>query len=85
MPLPLPSLGKELCPALRYFYWTQVYLGFDIWVWMSVSNTPFADLTDVTLADDDNNSISTDDPNRAILGVANVAMQMAPLGGQNCY
>ena len=28
----------------------------------------FADLTDVTLADEDRNSIPTDDVNRAILG-----------------
>ena len=52
---------------------------------MSVSDslTPrgFADLTDVTLADEDSNSIPTDDVNRAILG--NVAMQVAPPGGQN--
>ena len=40
-----------------------------------------ADLTDVTLADEDSNSIPTDDVNRAILG--NVAMQVAPPGGQN--
>ena len=41
----------------------------------------YADLTDVTLADEDSNSIPTDDVNRAILG--NVAMQVAPPGGQN--
>ena len=64
------------CPAL---FLLDPYLGSDKWVWMSVSYTPFADSTDLTLADDDNNSITTDDANRAILG--NVAMQMAPLGG----
>ena len=47
---------------------------------MSVRPTPFADLTDVTLADENNNSIQTDDVNRAIIG--NVAMQVAPPGGQ---
>ena len=47
----------------------------------SLCPTPFADLTDVTLADEDSNSIPTDDVNRAILG--NVAMQEAPPGGQN--
>ena len=47
----------------------------------SIHTTPYADLTDVTLADEDSNSIPTDDVNRAILG--NVAMQVAPLGGQN--
>ena len=48
---------------------------------MSVTETPCVDLTDVTLADEDTNSILTDNVNRAILG--NVAMQVAPPGGQN--
>ena len=56
-------------------------LGSDLWVWAYVRTTLFADLTDVTLADEDSNSIPTDDVNRAILG--NVAMQVAPPGGQN--
>ena len=47
----------------------------------SVTTRGFADLTDVTLADEDINSIPADDVNRAILG--NVAMQVAPPGGQN--
>ena len=46
----------------------------------SVSETPFADLTDVTLADEDTKSILTDNVNRAILG--NVAMQVMQPGGQ---
>ena len=41
----------------------------------------FADLTDVTLADEDSNSTPADDVNRAILG--NVAMHVAPSGDQN--
>ena len=41
----------------------------------------FADLTDVTLADEDSNLIPTDDVNMAILG--NMAMQVAPCGGQH--
>ena len=41
----------------------------------------FADLTDVTLADEDSNSTPADYVNRAILG--NVVMQVAPPGGQN--
>ena len=41
----------------------------------------FADLTDVTLADEDSNSIPTDDVNKAILG--NRAMQVAPSGDQH--
>ena len=36
----------------------------------------FEDLTDVTLADEDTNSILADNDNRAIQG--NVAMQVAP-------
>ena len=60
-------------------------LGSDLWVVMylsqSLTTRGFADLTDVTLADEDSNSISTDDVNRAILG--NVAMQVAPSGVQH--
>ena len=41
----------------------------------------FADLTDVTLADEDSNSRLTDDINKAILG--NVAMEVTPSGGQH--
>ena len=48
----------------------------------SVSPRPFADLTDVTLVDEDYNSISTGDANREILG--KLAMQVALPGGQNC-
>ena len=47
----------------------------------SVTTRGFADLTDVTLADEDSNSIPTDDVNRAI--PSNLAMQVAPPGGQN--
>ena len=47
----------------------------------SVTPRGFADLTDVTLADEDSNSTPADDVNRAILG--NVAMQVVPPGGQN--
>ena len=39
-----------------------------------------SDLTDVTLADEDSNSIPTDDVNKVILG--NEAMQVAQSGGQ---
>ena len=39
-------------------------------------------LTDVTLADEDTNSILTDNANRAIQG--NVAMQVTQSGGQIC-
>ena len=46
----------------------------------SLTPTPCADLTDVTLADEDSNLTPADHVNRAILG--NVAMQVAPPGGQ---
>ena len=45
-----------------------------------VRHRPFGDLADVTLAEKDDNSTPTGDANRAILG--NVAMQVAPPGGQ---
>ena len=35
---------------------------------ISLSPTPFADLADVTLADEDNNSVLSDDVNRANIG-----------------
>ena len=49
--------------ALPNFYRTQVSLGSDLWVLMSVTDRLFADLTDATLADDDSNSIPTEDDN----------------------
>ena len=56
-------------------------LGSDLWVLMYLTTRLFADLTDVTLADEDSNSIPTDGVNKAILG--NVAMQVVPSGGQH--
>ena len=55
----------------------------DLWVQASLTNKLrdlFADLTDVTLADEDTNSILTDNANRAIQG--NVAMQIIQSGCQ---
>ena len=49
---------------------------------MYLSTTCFWNLTDVTLADEDTNSIQTDDANKVIQG--NMAMQVAPPGGQIC-
>ena len=67
-----------------FFYRTQVNLGSDLWVRMSVRPSvtprPFADLTDVTLADEDTNSILTDNANRAIQG--NVATRVTQPGVQ---
>ena len=51
-------------------------LGSDLWVLISLHPRLLADLTNVTLADEDSNSIPTDDVNRAILG--NMTMQVAP-------
>ena len=46
---------------------------------MSQTTTPCADLTDVTLADEDTNLILTDNANRAIQG--NVVMHVTQPGG----
>ena len=62
-------------------YRTQVNLGSDSWLRMSVTeSTTCVDLTDVTLADEDTKSISTDNAKRAIKG--NVAMHKRQPGGQ---
>ena len=66
---------------LANFYRTQVSLGSDLGVLISLHPRVCSDLTDVTLADEDSNSTPADDVNRAILG--NVAMQVAPSGDQN--
>ena len=63
----------------HHFYRTQV--SGPMSVRPSVRQRLFADLTDVTLADEDSNLIPTDDVNTAILG--NVAMQVAPSDGQH--
>ena len=47
-----------------------------------LSELRFWNLTDVTLADEDTDSIPTDDTNRAIQG--NVAMLVTQPGGQVC-
>ena len=73
------DLNKNKQTSQEDFYRTQVSLGSDLWVLMSVTHRLFADLTDATLADDDSNSIPTDDVNKVILG--NVAIQVAPSGG----
>ena len=60
------SLGPNVRPSVR----------------PSITETPFADLTDVTLADEDTKSILTDTVNRAIQG--NVAMEVMQPGGKIC-
>ena len=56
------------------FYRTQVNLGSDSWVRLSLRHRRCADLTDVTLSDEDTNSKLTDNAKRAIQG--NEAMQV---------
>ena len=46
----------------------------DLWVRLSETETPCVDLTDVTLADEDTNSILADNAKGAIQG--NAAMQV---------
>ena len=62
------------------FYRTQVSLGSDLWVCFSLTKTPCADLTDVTLADEDTNPILTHSANRTFQG--NLATQVTQPGGQ---
>ena len=61
-------------------YRTQVYLGSDLWVPMSLSERGLSNLTDVTLADQATNSIQADNANMAIQG--NVAMKVTQSSGQ---
>ena len=66
------------------FYWTQVYLGSDLWDGVSqtkkLSHTPFWNFTDWSfISDKDTNSILTDNANRAFQG--DVAMQVTTPGG----
>ena len=61
--------------------WGPIYGSGPMSVRPSLTERLCSDLTDVTLADEDSNSIPTDDVNRAISG--NVTMQVAPPGGKN--
>ena len=72
-----------LPPSQMVFLSDQVSLGSNLWVRLSLTNRLqdlCADLTDVTLADEDASSILTDNANRAFQG--NVAMQVTQPGGQ---
>ena len=63
------SEGPTTLRRANAIYRTQVNLGSDSWVWMSVPpsvSNVCADLTDVTLADEDTNLILTDNVNRVI-------------------
>ena len=62
---------------VAHFYRTQVSLGSDLWVRLSQTHSltiPCADLTDVTLAAEDTNSILADNAKREIQ--SNEAMQV---------
>ena len=72
------TLPNDICSAT--FYGTQVYLGSNLRVRVSLTKRRLADLTDVTLADEDTNSILTENANRASQG--NVTMQITQPGGQ---
>ena len=52
----------------------------DLWIQVSITKRPFADLTDVTLADEDTNPILTDNANRTFQG--NMATRVTQPGGQ---
>ena len=80
-PDPMPGLLHQyhfVCPPhhlyhhhhyyYQHFYRTQVYLGSDLWVQVSVSQSCFVDLTDVSLVDEDINSIIANDTDWAIPG-----------------
>ena len=60
--------------------WGPIYGSACLSLTNKQTETPFANLTDVTLADEDTNSILTDNANRAIQG--NVAMQIIQSGCQ---
>ena len=70
----LPILSDSIFIGPRYT-WGPIY-GSRV----SLTHWPCADLTDVTLADEDTNSILTDNANMAIKG--NVAMQITQSGWQ---
>ena len=52
----------------------------DLWIRVSITERAFADLTDVTLADEDTNPILTDNANRTFQG--NLATRVTQPGGQ---
>ena len=74
----LPHPNPDICHFISgqlpppFFYRTQVYLGSDLWVPISVSNwvseRHCANLTDMTLTYKDTNPILTDNVNRASQG-----------------
>ena len=63
-PLPDLSFTRALSKMNITFFGSMCTS--DLWVPVSVSTIGFADSTDVTLADEDTNSILTDDANRTL-------------------
>ena len=78
------SSGHVYSSLLSHVDRTQVYLGSDLWVQVSLTHSLshwcLVDLTYVSLVDEDANLILADDTNRAIPG--NLKMQVAPPGDQ---
>ena len=81
-------IWEEICWLYKAWKWCHIFIGprcpwgpiYGSWC-LKLSTRLCWDSTDVTLADEDSNSIPTDDVNRAIPG--NVAMQVAPSDGQH--
>ena len=72
---------KSLLGRLLIFI-EPMFTEFDLWALMFVTHYKrhCVDLSDVTLVDEDNNAINTDDANLVI--PSNVATLVAPPGGQ---
>ena len=72
---------KSLLGRLLIFI-EPMFTEFDLWALMFVTHYKrhCVDLSDVTLVDEHNNAINTDDANLVI--PSNVAMLVAPPGGQ---
>ena len=60
--------GGGVMPKVSFFYRTQVQLGFDLWVWMSLTDWGCWGFSAVTLADEDANSKLSDNAIRVIQG-----------------
>ena len=75
------NLQNVYCETFSIFIGPRCPWGPIYGSWSHSIQDYVADLTDVTLADEDSNLIPTDDVHRAILG--NVAMQVAPSGAQH--
>ena len=68
---------SKIIILLAHFYRTQMSLGSGLWPSMGLS-VSFWNFADVTLADDDTNSILADDANRVIWGWLVIYMVVEP-------